>query len=186
MVEPAPDKSVFLASESLKFRALLVLHLIVKKENILRAPYIYYHNRSYHRLTEMTKFSKDVCIEGENVLCIEKSCFFDDVFWKLSKEELFEIFIKDLERDNILKREQIMKIFLYKNPNVYPVYAHKYIDSLKIVENYLKNIPDFKYLGRLGAFLYLDSDQTLERSFKIAEELALDFKKKQNDKKTND
>lgn len=177
IVEPAPDKPVFLALDSLKFRALLVMHIIVKKDNLLKAPYIYYHKRPYHRLTEMTKFAKEVCPEGENVLCIEKSCFFEDEFWKLSKEKLFELFIGDLENDGILKREQVIKIFLYKNPCVYPVYAHKYADSLNIVENYLKSIPNFKYLGRTGVFLYLDSDQTLERSFKIAEDLVSDLKK---------
>lgn len=177
IINPTPNKKIIDASDELKFRGLLVMHIITKKKPLLKAPYIYYHKRAYHRLTEMTRFSKDLCPEEENILCVEKSCFFGDNFWKLSKEELFEIFISDLEKDGVLKKEDVIKTFLYKNPNVYPVYSHKYSNSLNVINDYLNNISNFKYLGRPGAFLYLDSDQTLERSFKLAEELISNIKK---------
>lgn len=176
IAEPSPPPSIISASNKLRFRSLIIMYIITKKKNILGAPYVYYCGRSYHRLTESAKISKDLCPEGENMICVEKSCFVEENAWKQSKEELFDLFIKDLEKDKILKRKDVLKTFMFKEEHVYPVYARDFDKPLNVIKKYLKNINNFKYLGRPGAFLYLDMDQSLERSFKIADELLNEYK----------
>ena len=171
ILEPTPPPIVTTSAKSLKFRSLLVMHIVTKKKDILNAPYIYYHGRSYHRLTESAKISKSLAPEGENMICVEKSCFVGDEVWSYDKKKLFELFITDLEKDGILRREDVIKTFLMKEEHVYPVYAKNFNKPLDIVKKHLDDVPNFRYLGRPGAFLYLDMDQSLERSFKIAESL---------------
>lgn len=169
IVEPKPSPKIITAASNLKFRSLLVMYIITNKKNILNAPYIYYQGRSYHRLTESNKISKSLCPEGENMLCIEKSCFTEDEIWKYDKKKLIDIFIKDLEKDGILNQEDIIKTFLLKEKYVYPVYSLDFDKQLSIIKEYLGNLPDYAYLGRPGAFMYLDMDQSIERSFKVIE-----------------
>ena len=171
MLEAKPQKEVLNAARKLRFRSLIVMYLVTKKHDLLNAQYVYYHGRSYHRLTETEKLSKELCPEGENMLCIEKSCFAEDDVWRYSKEQLFEMFIKDLEKDNVLRKEDVMKSFVIKEECVYPVYECDYDIPLKKIEDYFKNISYLKHVGRPGSFLYLDMDQSLERSFNIAEEM---------------
>lgn len=171
IIEPKPPKKVLSAASKLRFRSLIVMYLVTKKKDVLKAPYVYYHNRAYHRLTESSKISRKLCPKNENVIFVEKSCFADEDLWNYDKDQIFDMFMRDLEKDGILHRKDVIKTFLIKKEHVYPVYMHDFNINLQIVKDYLNGIRNLKTLGRPGEFLYLDMDQSIERSFAAADKL---------------
>ena len=53
----------------------------------------------------------------ENLLIAEISCHYGDEMWNRSNEEVFSLCIKDLDEDNLLKKEDILSHEIIKMPN---------------------------------------------------------------------
>ena len=64
------------------------------------------------------------------MLALEISCHKKDAVWNYDKDQLFELCIKPLEQDGILKRSEVTNVFVLKAPNAYPIYRHNYQQHL--------------------------------------------------------
>ena len=70
----------------------------------------YLVNRPYNRISKINRFHHKLSPEGETVLALEITCYFDDNTWENSDDELFEKSIVRLESDQIINRDEV-KIF---------------------------------------------------------------------------
>jgi len=172
MLRPAPPEAIVAAAEKLDYRALVALGMVTTKQDILDGAYVYMLNKPYNRISEMNAFSPETSPPGKNILMIEMPVLRDSIAWKASKKELFDISIDALSDDGFLQPGDVEELILVKAPYAYPVYRKDYAPNLKAVLDYIDRQPAVTTLGRLGEFMYMDSDECMKRAFELAESIA--------------
>ncbi|MFC2158973.1 FAD-dependent oxidoreductase [Acidobacteriota bacterium] len=171
MLSPAPPPDIFEDLKHLGFLSLIVVYIVIPKREILESSYVYHLATPYNRIGDMNKFCPDLCPEDENMLALEFTCHQGDSHWEKSKEELFEESIKYLEKDGIISRDEVKRIFVLKAPQGYPVYTYGYKKHLDSIRNYINSIPELDIVGRAGNYQYMDMDQCMHLGFLKAEEI---------------
>ena len=171
---PKPNSEILLESSKLEYLSLVLLYLITKKTNIINCQYCYYIDRPYNRISEMNNFSSDTSPDSENILSIEISCLKDSDLWNLSKNEIYELCMTSIEKDKILKREDIEDFKVVKVPSVYPIYRKDYEKYLNKTKEYFSTIKNFSSIGRQGQFYYGDIDQMVRIGFDAADKIIND------------
>jgi len=172
ILEPKPPKTVQESASHLDFLSLIVVYLVVNKREILESSYLYQLGTPYNRIGDMNKFCPDLSPDDENMLALEFTCHKDDTLWQAGKEELFEISIKHLEKDNVLKREEVKDIFVLRARHGYPIYRNDYKQYLDNVLSYVDAIENFHVVGRPGRYMYMDMDQGLQEAFDLVDKIA--------------
>ena len=109
--------------------------------------------------------------DKENLLIAEISCHYGDEMWNRSNEEVFSSCVKDLNEDNLLKKEDILAHEIIKMPSVYPIYRTDYKTHLEETKKYFFKINNFFSIGRQGQFYYGDSDQMIRFGFDTADKI---------------
>jgi protoporphyrinogen oxidase len=171
LIEPSAPPVVCLAAQELEYRPIVFLGIAVKRTAVLDASYVYTLNRPYNRITDMSRFSKQTSPEGQSLIGVEIPCRYGDETWNKTPELLFEDCIGSLEKDGILKREEVVSLMLVKSRYAYPIYKKNYAPALKTVLDYIHSIPNLYTLGRSGEFMYMDADQCMRRAFDLAHQL---------------
>lgn len=171
LIIPRVDTDIHNASNSLKFRAVIFVNLIVKKQDILDARMIYIRNRSFNRITEMNKFSKDLFPEGLSGLCAEITCDREQEIWNADEDKLCNRVIKELEEEEIINKEDVIDAFVTRQENGYPVADLNYERYRKLLYDYIGNIENLFITGRQGLFRYLHMDQCMRMGKKVAENI---------------
>jgi|ETN02SMinimDraft_2_1059926.scaffolds.fasta_scaffold03554_2 protoporphyrinogen oxidase len=179
MLKPIPPKNIIKSSKELDFLSFIILYIVVDEREILPSSYLYFVGRPYNRISEINKFSPKMCPPDENMIGIEISCKEEDDVWKYSKEQLFEYCIKYLEKDKIIKRDEVKKIFVLKARYAYPIFFKDYGKNLKPIQDYIDSIPNFKVIGRVGEYEYIDIDQCIAKSFNLVDNITPKLKGKQ-------
>lgn len=170
IMEPNPPEAVREGIKHLDFLSLIVVYLVINKRDLLQSSYLYQLATPYNRMGDMNKFCPNLCPENENMLALEFTCHQGDALWQASKEELFEISIGHLEKDNVLKREEVKDIFVLKARHGYPVYLHDYKPYLDTILSYVDALKNFHVVGRPGRYMYMDMDQCLQEAFDLVHE----------------
>ena len=160
------------AAAHLIFRPFLFLAIVVKKEFVLNCGYMYTLGKPYNRLTDMNRFSRDLSPAHENILGLEIPCKLNDTLWNASKEEILEICLPYLEKDGILKREEVSGVLLVKAPQAYPIYQKGYRKYLEVVQHEMDQLRGFYSLGRGGEFMYMDADRCIRKAFDLGDRIA--------------
>ena len=174
ILEPNPPKAVQESANHLDYLSLIVVYLVINKRDILDSSYLYQLATPYNRIGDMNKFCPNLCPDDENMLALEFTCHKDDALWLASKEELFEISIKHLEKDNVLKREEVKDIFVLKARHGYPIYLYDYKPYLDNILTYVDALKNVHVVGRPGRYMYMDMDQCLQEAFDLVEKIAPD------------
>jgi len=171
---PKPDSELLRASSKLEYLSLILVYLITTKKNVINCQYCYYIDRPYNRISEMNNFSSDSSPDNENILSVEISCLKNSELWNLSENEIYELCIKSIEKDKILKREDIEDFKVIKVPSVYPIYRKDYEKYLDKTNEYFSKIKNFSSIGRQGQFYYGDIDQMVRLGFDAADKIIND------------
>tara|TARA_Y100000782_G_scaffold90101_1_gene98428 strand:- start:90 stop:458 length:369 start_codon:yes stop_codon:yes gene_type:complete len=122
----------------------------------------------------MNSFSENLSPKDENILAVEISCHYESDVWKSSDEEIFSTCIQEIEKDNFLKKTDVINYKVIKVPSVYPIYRKDYEIHLKETEEYLAKIKNFFSIGRQGQFYYGDIDQMIRIGFDTADKIIRD------------
>ena len=172
IMEPKPPKAVQESVSHLDFLSLIVVYLVINKRDILKSSYLYQLATPYNRIGDMNKFCPNLCPDDENMLALEFTCHKDDALWQASKEELFEISIEHLEKDHVLKREEVKDIFVLKARHGYPIYLCDYKPYLDNILTYIDALRNVHAVGRPGRYMYMDMDQCLQEAFDLVEKIS--------------
>jgi UDP-galactopyranose mutase len=79
--------------------------------------------------------------------------------------------ILGLEKDNFLKKADVINYKVIKVPSVYPIYRKDYDIHLKETQECFKKIKNFYSIGRQGQFYYGDIDQMIRIGFDTADKI---------------
>jgi len=79
--------------------------------------------------------------------------------------------LKDLLRENIIKKEDILEINVYRYEFGYPIYKLGYEKHLNNLLSYIKGIKNFETAGRQGKFQYINGHVAMQMGFEAAEKI---------------
>lgn len=169
MLVPRPPEYVLESAGKLDYRALVVLGMVTRKQDILGSGYIYHLNRPYNRVFEMNSFSPLSSPAGENILGVEIPCHLDTSAWRARKEELFDMCIGSLAADGFLSPGDVTGLLIARAPHAYPIYRKDFATHLDKVMGHIDGLEPVSTLGRCGEFMYMDIDECMKRAFQFAE-----------------
>ena len=170
-IKPLHETSIIQSAKKLEYLSLVLLYLIINKKNVLNCQYCYFVDKPYNRITDMNSFSKSLSPQDENIFAVEISCHYGSKMWKTSDEEIFSKCMQGLEKDNFLKKADIIDYKVIKVPSVYPIYRKDYDIHLKETQECFKKIKNFYSVGRQGQFYYGDIDQMIRIGFDTADKI---------------
>ncbi len=170
-IYPMLEENIIKSTKKLENLSLILIYLITKKQNILGCLNCYFVDKPYNRISEMNFFSESLSPQDENILAVEISCHHESKMWKNSNEKIFSMCIQGLEKDNFLKKTEVINYKVIKVPNVYPIYRKDYDVHLKEAQECFKKIKNFYSIGRQGQFYYGDIDQMIRIGFDTANEI---------------
>ncbi|MEM7068815.1 MAG: NAD(P)/FAD-dependent oxidoreductase [Pseudomonadota bacterium] len=164
-LDPAPPKSILEASDRLSFRDFLTVVLIVDHPDLFPDNWIYIHDPevSVGRIQNFKNWSPDmVPNETHTSLGLEYFCNQNDDLWDLPDEALIELATRELEQIGLNKSgSKVLKGFVVRVPNAYPVYDKNYHEAVKTVREYLAGFENLQTIGRAGLHRYDNQDHAM-------------------------
>ena len=163
-IDPPPPQPVLDAAAGLRYRASILLFLVVGKPRLLRDCWMFFPERRYifNRISEQKAFSEAMVPGPKTVLTVDISSDLGAAPWTLSDETLFERSVEGLEEIGVLSRGEVTEYFTVRIPQVYPIYNVGYRERMRTIWAYLDSIPNLISAGRHGYFQHNNSDNALD------------------------
>jgi protoporphyrinogen oxidase len=158
------------AAKHLRFRAITIVGLRVKRPKALPAQSIYFTNKTFNRLSETRNYGgSDICGPDETVLLCDITCDIGDRIWTASADELGRICAKELAEEGFMKESELAESVVLRSTFGYPVYMVGYEQAIDTLMNELMRIPNLVTAGRQGLYKYVDMDIASETGISAAE-----------------
>jgi len=170
MLRPAPSEEFLGKVRTLKYRAMVVMYLVVKKHRVSPYQWVYYSSDDifFNRMSEFKNLTPKLMPPDKTVLCLETTCFEGDDIWNAPEGKVYTECIKGLEKLGLVKERQVEDHFLVKLPYAYPIADLDYEQNFPFITEYLRRYRNLLSVGRQGAFAYLNMDQSMEEGFNAA------------------
>ncbi len=158
------------AADVLRFRALTVVGLRVKRPMALPAQSIYFQDKTFNRLSETRNYGgSDVCGPDETVLLCDITCDIGDAIWTADPSELGRRCAKELEAEGFLKMDEVLESVALRTTFGYPVYVVGYEQAIDTLMRELLRFENLVTGGRQGLYKYVDMDIASEMGLSMAD-----------------
>ncbi|MDQ3540227.1 MAG: FAD-dependent oxidoreductase [Chloroflexota bacterium] len=175
IMEPSAPQDVIDAADSLTFRDIITVNLMIKKRQVTPDTWLYVHDRNilFGRFHEPKNWSPAMVPNDEYTsLVIEYFCTKGDHIWNMSDEQLVNQSVKHLVEDlDFVKPEEVIGGFTLRATKAYPVYDLDYQEPLLKMKEYIQSIENLQYIGRGGSFRYNNTDHSIETGMLAAKNL---------------
>jgi len=175
IMEPAAPQNVIDASDSLTFRDIITVNLMIGKRQVTHDTWLYVHDRNilFGRFHEPKNWSPAMVPSDEYTsLVIEYFCTKGDHIWNMSDEQLVNQSVKHLVEDlSFVTPEEVIGGFTLRATKAYPVYDLDYQEPLLVMKNFIQSIENLQYIGRGGSFRYNNTDHSIETGMLAAKNL---------------
>lgn len=160
------------ASEVLRFRALTIVGLRVKRPQALPAQSIYFQDKTFNRLSETRNYGgSDVCGPDETVLLCDITCDIGDAIWTADPSELGRRCAQELEAEGFLKMDEVLECVALRTTFGYPVYVVGYERAIDTLMKELMRFENVVTGGRQGLYKYVDMDIASEMGLSMADHI---------------
>jgi protoporphyrinogen oxidase len=156
---------------SLRFRAVLLCCLVVRKKEVFPSQMIYFTNRFFNRLSQMNSFSPFIFPEGKTGLVAEITCDEGDDIWNMPDSSVAKEVIDDLIKEGFAGEDDIEECLVLRNPYGYPIMEIGYQEILIALMNRFSKIDNLLTGGRQGSFNYVQMNFALMAGIKMAEHI---------------
>lgn len=170
---PKPPQEIIRTAQKLAYLSVLVVNIIIKKESVSNAHWIYYPEKEiiFNYIVEFKNWSKKMVKKGMTSLSVNITCKLGDSFWEMSDKQLINRVVADLEKVKMITKSDVIDGFVSKLPYAYPIYSLDYKENITFVKKYFQSLPNFYLTGRTGSFDYSNADQVMEKSLQLADEI---------------
>jgi protoporphyrinogen oxidase len=169
-LDPGAPVEVLTAADRLRYRALVVYGLLVRRSRVLNALYVYYRDRVFHRLAEPAASGMVVRPDGHTVLLVEMTCDVGDDCW-VGGEATRRQIVRDLEAEGLLAGDEIAAIHVLRAEHGYPVFDLGFEPHLATIERHLDRFANLYSTGRQGAFSYPNMHGAMRMGAEAAREI---------------
>ena len=158
------------AAQHLRFRALTIVGLRVKRPKALPAQSIYFTNKTFNRLSETRNYGgSEICAPDETVLLCDITCNVGDTIWNASADELGRQCAKELAEEGFMKESELAESVVLRSTFGYPVYMVGYEQAIDTLMQELMQYPNLVTGGRQGLYKYVDMDIASEMGLSMAD-----------------
>lgn len=164
IMNPRPPAYVIAAANGLRFRSILIVNLILNKEQVFPDQWIYIHSPEVRlgRIQNYKNWSRSMVPDAvKTSLGLEYFCSVGDPLWKMNDVDIINLALEELEKLGIASRKYLINGFVVRQASVYPVYSLGYRENVDVIGEYLNSFSNLGCMGRAGLFRYDNSDQAL-------------------------
>jgi protoporphyrinogen oxidase len=175
IVEPAAPPDVIEAANSLTFRNVITVNVMLKKKQVTSDTWLYVHDKDilFGRFHEPKNWSAAM-VPGDDYtsLVVEYFCSFGDDIWNMTEEQLVDTTVKHLVHDmKFITPDEVIGGFTIRAPRAYPSYVIGYEKHLEKVKNFVYSLENLQIIGRYGTFRYNNTDHSIETGLLAAKNL---------------
>ena len=158
------------AAEYLRFRALTIVGLRVKRPHALPAQSIYFQDKIFNRLSETRNYGgSQICAADETILLCDITCDVNDAIWNADPDELGRRCAQELEAEGFIKTSELAESVVLRSTFGYPVYMVGYEAAIDTLMCELMRFPNLVTGGRQGLYKYVDMDIASEMGLSMAD-----------------
>jgi UDP-galactopyranose mutase len=158
------------AARYLRFRALTIVGLRVKRTGALPAQSIYFQDKTFNRLSETRNYGgSEICAADETILLCDITCDLNDAIWNADADELGRICARELEQEGFMKLSELAESVVLRSTFGYPVYMVGYERAIDTLMTELMRFPGLVTGGRQGLYKYVDMDIASEMGLAMAD-----------------
>lgn len=171
---PLPPTAVLSAADSLKYRAILTVNLLLNCEEHLPDTWIYIHDPQVQigRVQLFKNWSPwMVPTQTQSSRGLEYFCSEGDELWTADDEALIEKGKEEIGYLQLCRPEDAFDAFVIRMPKCYPVYDTHYRKHLDTIRAYLAQFDNLHLVGRTGLFKYNNSDHSILTALLVVENL---------------
>ncbi len=166
IVEPAAPQEVLEAADSLVFRNVVTVNIMLNRRQVTPDTWLYVHDRNiqFGRFHEPKNWSPwMVPSDDYTSLVVEYFCSFGDDIWNMSEEEFVAKTIDYLVEDlRFIDRSEVIDGFIVRAPRAYPSYVIGYEEPLEKIKSFIDQLENIQIIGRYGTFRYNNTDHSIE------------------------
>jgi protoporphyrinogen oxidase len=175
MIRPECPQAVTDAANSLDFRDLITVTVMLKKEQVTPDTWLYIHDEDllFARLHEPKNWSKDM-VPGPEYTSVVCECFCSrkDPIWQMEDEDIAKRVVNDLaDKLGFITHDEVIDTCVIRTVNTYPVYDLEYRDKLAIIYDFINEHQGLHIVGRGGTFRYNNADHSVEMGQLLAKKL---------------
>ena len=158
------------AARYLRFRALTIVGLRVKRPSALPAQSIYFQDKTFNRLSETRNYGgSEVCAADETILLCDITCEVGDATWNATADELGRLCARELAAEGFLREDEVAETVVLRSTFGYPVYMVGYEQAIDTLMTELGRFENLVTGGRQGLYKYVDMDIASEMGLSMAD-----------------
>ena len=158
------------AARSLRFRALTIVGLRVKRPTALPAQSIYFQDKTFNRLSETRNYGgSEICAPDETILLCDITCDVNDAVWNADPDELGRICARELEQEGFIAAAEVAESVVLRSTFGYPIYMVGYERAIDTLMTELMRFDGLVTGGRQGLYKYVDMDIASEMGLAMAD-----------------
>ena len=177
---PKVPKKITEAVNKLDFRSLILFYAFIDKERVMKDNWRFFPEKEYifNRVSELNSFNPYIAPKGKSVIVAEISTKINSDMYNLNDKKLAEIIISDLEKAQILSKEEVKSYLIKKIKRVYPIYSLDYKKHLRKITDFIFKMDKLYTIGRQGLFNYNNIDHSIDMSLNTVKHLVSEGTKK--------
>ena len=192
--EEVPDKIEKIA-KGLPYRDFITVGLLVKKLNLENKTkirtlgnivpdcwiYVQEPDVKLGRIQIFNNWSPYMVEKPEETVWIglEYFCNENDEYWNMSDKEFIKFATEELEKMNIIKKEDILDSHREKVKKAYPAYFDTYSDIDELIK-YINEFDNLYCIGRNGQHRYNNMDHSMVTAFEATKNIKNNINDKEN------
>lgn len=173
-LDPAAPEEVLEAAAGLRYRAMVVVGLVLDRAEVFPDNWIYVHDPEVRvgRIQNFKRWSAAMCAAPEVTnLGFEYFCDEGDATWSLPDDELVALAAAELERLGLGRADEVEGGVVFRQSRAYPVYDETYRDRLEVIWRHLDRLRNLRSVGRNGLHRYNNLDHSMLTGIQAAREL---------------
>jgi protoporphyrinogen oxidase len=154
LADSAPS-NVVEAGQSLRYRSISLVGLLLAKRQVRPAYFTYYPNCVFNRLSEPSNHGLTINPNGCSLIIAETVCNHGDQAF-VGDKEFCRAVVDDIVKEALIKKNDIVEQHHYSWRYAYPIYELGYMTKLATIREYLGTIRNIYCTGRNGDFNYVN------------------------------
>ncbi len=161
---PAAPDDVLRAALGLKYRAFIMVALIVDRVDLFRDNWIYVHDPAVTvgRIQNFKNWSAAMVPDpAKTCIGMEYFCSEGDALWTMPDADLLDLAARELATLGLAEQADVEDGAVVRQPKAYPIYDDGYARRVRVVRDFVSTIGDLQTIGRNGMYRYNNLDHSM-------------------------
>ncbi|VAX25430.1 Protoporphyrinogen oxidase [hydrothermal vent metagenome] len=171
----APPQEVINAAKKLRYRALIIVGLIINEAHLFEDNWIYIHcaDVKVGRIQNFKNWSRAmVADQNKTSIGMEYFCDEGDEMWKTPDTKFIELATDEMAHLGIASKGDVEDGVVFREAKAYPVYDLEYRQHVKVIQGFLSMFDNLQTVGRNGLHRYNNMDHSMLTAIQAAKNIS--------------